>query len=393
MLCGRGRASGAASCARVMRAGKWIGRVRQFRPSLASHSRASRLKSTDATLETPIGDNLVTTLVTGGGGFLGSAIVRRLVGRGESIRTFSRRRYPWLDELGVEQFQGDLTDTVAVERACHGVETVHHTAAIAGIWGPFDRYYQVNTQGTLNVLAAARQAGCRAFVYTSSPSVTFDGSNQEGIDESAPYPDKWLCAYPRTKALAERSVLAADDPQGMRTCALRPHLIWGPGDPHLIPRLIARARQGRLRRIGRGTNLVDMVYVDNAAEAHVRAAQALLESGTPGGKPYFISQGEPVRCWEWINEILAAAGMEPVRRSIPLTVAYVMGALLESGFGLARVSAEPPMTRFLALQLGKHHYFSIEAARRDFGYTPGVSKEEGMRRLAEWLADESPVST
>ena len=330
-------------------------------------------------------------LVTGGGGFLGGALVRQLVADGHAVRTFSRHRYVDLDALGVEQIEGDVRDEAALADACRGIETVFHTAAIAGIWGPYDHYYEINTQGTFHMLAAARQAGCRCLVYTSSPSVTFDGQSQQGIDESAPYPRRWLCAYPKTKALAERAVLAADDPAGMRTCALRPHLIWGPGDPHLIPRLVARARQGRLRRIGRGDNRIDMVFVENAAEAHRLAAVALRESGKPGGKAYFITQGEPVRCWDWINEILALAGLPPVSRSVPLRLAYTVGAVMEGIWKTARLQGEPPMTRFLALQLGTDHYFSIEAAKRDFGYLPTISTEEGMRRLGKWLED-NPLS-
>ncbi len=333
---------------------------------------------------------LMTVLVTGGGGFLGGALVRQLVVEGQSVRTFSRRRYAHLDALGVEQIEGDVRDEAAVASACRGVETVFHTAAIAGIWGPYRRYYEINAQGTFHMLAAARQAGCRCFVYTSSPSVTFGGQSQQGIDESAPYPTRWLCAYPKTKALAERAVLAADHPAGMRTCALRPHLIWGPGDPHLIPRLVARARQGRLRRIGRGDNRIDMVYVENAAEAHRLAAVALRESGKPGGKAYFITQGEPVGCWDWINEILALAGLPPVSRSVPLRLAYAVGAVMEGIWKMARLQGEPPMTRFLALQLGTDHYFSIEAAKRDFGYVPTISTDEGMRRLGRWL-EKNPL--
>ena len=166
------------------------------------------------------------------------------------------------------------------------------------------------------------------------------------------------------------------------TCSLRPHLIWGPRDPHLVPRLIERARRGRLRQIGDGTNLVDMVYVDNAAQAHLLAADALIEGSPVGGRAYFISQGEPINCWQWINDILALAGLPPVRKKISLAAARRIGFVLESVYRALRIAREPLMTRFLATQLATSHYFDITAARRDFGYRPNVSTQEGMRRLS-----------
>ena len=329
-------------------------------------------------------------LVTGGGGFLGRYIVRRLVDAGHRVRTFSRRRYEFLESLDVEPVQGDLRDADAVARAVEGVDTVFHTAAVPGIWGTWETYYQTNTVGTRHVLQAARRAGVSRIVYTSSPSVTFDGRDQRGVDESAPYPKRWLCHYPHSKALAEQEVLEADTPGGLRTCALRPHLIWGPEDPHLVPRLIERARSGKLRIVGDGKTRVDMVYVENAAVAHLLAAEALID-GRAGGKAYFISQGEPVQCWDWINDILHLADLPPVRRRVPLAVAYAAGALLESIYRITRRTAEPPMTRFLALQLGRDHYFSIDAARRDLGYEPVTATCDGMQRLGAWL-QSAPVA-
>jgi len=232
--------------------------------------------------------------------------------------------------------------------------------------------------------------GVRRLVYTSSPSVTFTGADQCGIDESVPYAARWLCHYPRSKALAEQAVLAANGRNGLLTCALRPHLIWGPGDRHLVPRLIERARRGQLRRVGDGRNLIDMVYVENAAEAHLRAAEALVAGSPVCGQAYFISQGEPVRCWEWIDTILACAGLEPVRRGISARAACWAGWACEAAWTLLRLPGEPRMTRFLALQLARSHYFSIERARRDFGYQPRVSTADGLRRLAAWLQAPAP---
>jgi len=325
-------------------------------------------------------------LVTGAGGFLGLYLVEQLVARGDRVRAFCRGRYPQLDQLGVEIVRGDLRDPAAIAAACRDIEVVHHVASVAGVWGAWDHFYGINVLGTQNLLAGCRQHGVSRLVYTSSPSVTFDGSEQCGIDESAPYPRRWLCHYAHTKALAEQAVLAAHDDRLLRTCAVRPHLIWGPRDNHLIPRLLDRARQGQLRIVGDGKNQIDMIYVENAALAQIQAADALLPGSPVGGRAYFISQGEPVSCWPWINEILALAGIPPVTRRVPSRIAYAAGALLEQVYRFAGRTDEPRMTRFLAAQLSKSHYFDIGRARRDFGYTPKISTSEGMARLARQLS-------
>lgn len=324
-------------------------------------------------------------LVTGGGGFLGLSIVEQLVARGVAVRSLSRGRYPQLTALGVETVEADLRDAAATAAACRGMDVVFHVAGVAGVWGDWDHYFGINTRGTEHVIAGCQAHDVGRLVYTSSPSVTFDGRAQEGVDETAAYPQQWLCHYPHSKALAEQRVLAANGRGGLLTCSLRPHLIWGPGDRHLIPRLLARARQGRLRRVGAGENLIDMVYVENAAVAHLRAADALFEGSAVAGRAYFITQGEPVNCWQWIDQILSLAGVAPIRRSISLAAAWRLGALLETCYRVARVRSEPPMTRFIAAQLGLSHYFDISRARADFGYDPQVDTEEGMRRLAKVL--------
>ncbi|MEX2113496.1 MAG: NAD-dependent epimerase/dehydratase family protein [Pirellulales bacterium] len=319
-------------------------------------------------------------LVTGGGGFLGQTIIAQLLARGDHVRSLARGRYPALEELGVECVQADIRDAESVRQAAAGVDVVFHTAAIAGIWGPWAEFFGINVIGTRNIIAACRAAGVRRLVFTSSPSVTFDGAAQEGVDESAPYPQRWLCYYPQTKAQAEQEVLTANDSR-LATCALRPHLIWGPGDHHLIPRLIERAKAQQLRRVGDGTNLVDMIYVDNAAHAHLQAADALAPDSAVAGNAYFLSQGEPVNCWQWIDEILALVGLPPVEKSISLKAAWRVGWLLEKIHLSLRIQSEPRMTRFLAAQLGTSHYFDISRARRDFAYDPRISIAEGMCRL------------
>jgi 2-alkyl-3-oxoalkanoate reductase len=333
-------------------------------------------------------------LVTGGGGFLGGYIVEALVARGDRVRSFGRGDYPQLRAQGAEVVRGDIRDRDAVAAACKGIDCVFHTAAMPGISMRSRVYDEINRMGTENVLVGSRAAGVPRLVYTSSPSIVFDGEDQCGIDEAAPYGLEWLTKhrayYSLSKARAEQAVLAANGAT-LRTCALRPHLIWGPGDTHLIPRLIARARSGRLRRVGDGTNLVDVTYVENAADAHLQAADALARpaakatSPSPAGKAYFISQGEPVNCWQWIDQILALADVRPVAKAMSFKSAWRIGAACEVVYRLLGLSSEPPMTRFLAAQLAKSHWFNIGAARRDLDYAPRVSTAEGMQRLGEWL--------
>ncbi len=323
-------------------------------------------------------------LVTGGGGFLGGVIVRMLRERGDQVRSFSRGAYPELEKLGVEQAQGDLTDSAALLKAAAGCDIIFHVAAKAGIWGGYDEFYQANVIGTENVLAACRAHGIGKLVYTSSPSVVFDGSDVEGGDESLPYPAHFEAHYPETKALAEQVVLAANGPE-LATVSLRPHLIWGPGDNHLVPRIIAKGKSGRLRRIGNRPCLVDTVYVDNAARAHLLAADRLTPDSPLAGKAYFISNNEPVPLWEIVNRILGAAGVAPVSGTISPQLAYTLGIVCETAWKLFNLSGEPPMTRFVAKELGTAHWFDISAARRDLGYEPEVSLDEGLRRLKEWL--------
>jgi nucleoside-diphosphate-sugar epimerase len=266
------------------------------------------------------------------------------------------------------------------------MDAVFHCAAVAGIWGPWDHFYSINTVATKNLVAGCLRQHIPKLVYTSSPSVTFDGSDQNGVNESVPYPSRWLCYYQHTKALAEQHVLEANGRQGLSTCALRPHLIWGPRDSHLIPRLLQRARSGQLRQVGDGKNLVDMIYVENAAAAHLLAANALVPGSPVCGRAYFISQGEPVNCWGWINEILGLAGLPPVRKSISFRAAWRIGAAMEAIYKTFGWTGEPRMTRFLASQLAKNHYFDIGRAKEHFGYSPQISTAEGMERLAAELS-------
>jgi len=331
-----------------------------------------------------------TVLVTGGGGFLGGALVRRLRElRCGEIRSLGRTAQPGLAALGVKAMCGDLRDAATAAAACRGCTVVFHVAAKAGVWGAEKDFHAVNVLGTGNMLSAARAAGVAAFVHTSSPSAAYDPCHDApGMDETAPPPRRFLAAYPASKAKAEAEVLAASTP-GMPTAALRPHLIWGPGDHHLLPRLLERARRGRLIQVGNGKNRVDMTYVDNAAAAHLLAAENLRGSQTAAGRAYFISDGEPVVLWEWVAALLRELGIPPIRRRISFRTAYLLGATLEMGARLLPGCPEPPMTRFIAGQLAHDHWFDLAAARRDLGYAPVVAPDVAMARTLAWLREQA----
>jgi nucleoside-diphosphate-sugar epimerase len=326
-------------------------------------------------------------LVTGGGGFLGGAIVRMLVERGDAVVSYSRSHYAALDMLGVEQFCGDIADSAALTAAAKGCDIIFHVAAKAGVWGDYNEYFRANVAGTEAVLATCRANGIQRLVATGSPSVVFDGNDIEGGDESLPYPEHYEAHYPQTKMLAERAVLAANSAE-LATVSLRPHLIWGPGDNHLVPRIIQKARAGRLKRIGSRPCLADTVYIDNAARSHLLAADRLSSGAQISGKAYFITNDEPVPLWKMVDRILAAAGMPPVAGEVSPGVARLIGIGCETIWGVLKLSGEPPMTRFVANELSTAHWFDISAAKRDLGYYPEVSIEEGLQRLKEWL----PVS-
>lgn len=324
-------------------------------------------------------------LVTGGGGFLGKAIIRLLLAKGVAVRSFSRKSYPELTALGVEHHCGELSDLNAVTAAVDGCTCVYHVAAKAGVWGPYTEYYQANVVGTKNIIQACCAQQVQRLVYTSSPSVVFDGNDMEGVDESVPYPAHYHSFYPQTKAEAEQLVLAANNDK-LATVALRPHLIWGPEDNHLVPRILERGRQGALRKLGQRPCLVDTIYIDNAAEAHLQAAEHLKINSPVAGKAYFLSNDEPLPLWDIVNRILDAGNLPPVTRTISPGLAYAIGAILEKIYGFLNLKGEPRMTRFVAREMSTAHWFDLSAARRDFNYQPKVSIDEGLQRLRVWLA-------
>lgn len=333
-----------------------------------------------------LSDDDAPVLVTGASGFVGGALAHRLLDHGRRIRVACRSAVPDLQARGAEWTALDLADTAAVRRACSGVSTVFHVGAKVGIWGRYADYRAVNVEGTQAVINGCRDFEVPRLVFTSSPSVVFNGLELADANEELPYGNDIPACYAATKAVAESAVLMADDREGLRTAALRPHLVWGPGDTNLLPRVIERARKGRLRIVGSGRNRVDLTYIDNVVDAHLLAEQTLAERpDSAGGRAYFITNGEPVILWTWINDLLSRLGIPRVEKKMSLTAARRLGAGCECVWSTLGLRGEPPMTRFVASELAKDHWFSIERAERELRYTPRVSMDDGLERFLNQL--------
>jgi len=326
--------------------------------------------------------------VTGAGGFLGKALCCFLRSAGIEVVGYARGEYPDVENMGVHLIKGDIADKKSLLAAMHGCDLVFHVASKAGVWGNKDAYFLANVSGTENIISACQELNIQRLVYTSTPSVTFSGVDENGIDETQPYAAQYLNFYGLSKALAEKKVLTANS-ELLKTVALRPHLIWGPGDPHLVPRVIERAEAGKLKLVGNTDKLVDTIYIDNAVYAHLLAAVKLNE-GAPAcaGKAYFLSNEQPILMADMLNKILACKGLKPVTKRIPASLAYAVGTLLEWLYLGLRKDTEPLMTRFVARQLSTSHYFDISAAKKDLQYRPLVSIEQGMVKLQTSLCSD-----
>jgi nucleoside-diphosphate-sugar epimerase len=329
----------------------------------------------------------VKALVTGGGGYIGRHVVAQLVARGDDVTVLGRHRYPDVEALGARGVTSDLgRDDPALAGLFAGMDVVFHTAAMTPIHAPRSAFTAINVDGTRRVIEACRAAGVSRLVFTSTPSVAHADGDTEGLrEEQCPYPDHYESPYADTKAEAERMVLAANDAT-LATTALRPHIVYGPDEPHMLPRILARHRAGRLRIIGDGKNRVGLTYVDNAAAAHVQAGDALAIGSANAGRPYFVTDAEPVVLWSWLNALFAGVGLPPLERRVSLGTARAIGAVAEAAWAVLPLKGEPPMTRFVATQLATSHWFDLSNGRRDFGLAPVVDGDEGLRRTIGWFA-------
>ena len=323
-------------------------------------------------------------LITGGTGFLGLNIAQLLLDQGIEnlllLSTSIKKNIPF------KQVACDIRDSQQLEKIFHEypIESIIHTAAKAGVWGSLEEYMSINFQATENLLNLARKFKVPRFIYTSTPSVVFGKDSIIQGDESLNYPDAYLTHYAASKAKAEKLVLKTHS-KNLQTTALRPHLIWGNRDRHLVPRIIERYKKGKLKQVGRGENLVDIIHVKNAAYAHYLVLKKMREDKGFGGKAYFIGQSEPVNLWSFVKKILALRFDNISLKVIPQGACYTIGTILEFIYKLFKIKSEPLMTRFVALQLSKDHYFSHESAKRDFGYKEIISTEDGLKNLREFV--------
>ncbi len=324
----------------------------------------------------------MNALVTGGGGFIGSALANQLVEKGYKVSTFSRNDYPALRKIGIDVKRGDISDVNSALKACEDIDIIFHVAAKAGISGSYREYYRTNVTGTANIIHACKMERIKYLIYTSSASVVFDGTDIKGMDESISYPKHPISHYTGTKAMAEKLILEANS-ETLRTLALRPHLVYGPGDNQLFPRIISRAEKGKLRRIGDGKNRIDVSYIDNVVAAHINAAQAIINNPEAAGNAYFITNGEPVLLWDFLDNILSVSGVEPVTKRVPVWTAILFSFLAEMFHSILIKRGEPVLTCFLVSELTQSHWFDISKARRLLNYNPIISNTEGLKRMME----------
>lgn len=326
----------------------------------------------------------IRVLITGGGGFVGRALSCRLVALGYLVSSFSRNSYSELEQLGVKQFQGDLANKYQVQKALENQDIVFHVAARAGFWGSDQEFYKTNVQGTRNIVNGCKKLGIKKLIYTSSASVVFQGQSIENGSADLPYPRKGQNAYARTKAQGEKLVLQGNS-DTLMTLALRPHIIWGPGDQHLVPRLLKNAKSGKLRIIGSGKNKVDTVYIDNLIDAHVLALEALDHQPACRGKAYFITNNEPVHLWELINRILEIHQMPVLKKKISYPIALTLARLSSSFYRIFLPKKEPLLQPYLVHELALSHWFDGSESHRDLGYSPRINMDQALQLFASSL--------
>jgi len=330
-------------------------------------------------------------LVTGGSSLLARHTAETLIERGDDVVLLQRHEA----DVDTEQVLGDIRDTDLVVSAAEGCDAIIHAAAKVGVVGRWDEYRSINVDGTSAVLAAALVNGVSRLVHVSTPSVAHAGDSLVGEAATAPVTGRRGAFYAESKAIGEQLVLSAAGDE-LPIVVIRPHLVWGPGDTQLVGRIVARARAGRLALVGSGAALVDTTYIDGAASALVAALDAAVPGAACVGRAYVIANGEPRPIRELVLGICAAAGLDIQPREVPRSIALAAGSAVERiwqvGARLGRVKTEPPLTHFLAEQLGTAHWFDPRPAHDDLGWSPTVSIDEGLRRLAAWYAAGDPAA-
>lgn len=326
-------------------------------------------------------------VVTGASGLLGRAVAEEIAARGHEVRTFQRRASGLAAQSGVTDTRGSVTDPDAVAAVMSGAEGVVHLAAKVSLAGSVREFERVNVHGTRIVIEAAAAAGVARFVQVSSPSVAHFGTALSGLGADPADPVRARGAYAQTKAHGELLALEQDRP-GFAVVAVRPHLVWGPGDTQLVERIVDRARRGRLPLINGGTALIDSTYVENGAAA---IAAALEQAESAHGRPYVVTNGEPRPVAELLSGICRAAAVEPPHWVVPSGLAIAAGSAVERWWNVFPGADEPPMTRFLAEQLSTAHWFDQRETRRVLNWTPAVSIDDGFALLAAHYARMSGV--
>jgi len=318
-------------------------------------------------------------LLTGASSYLGAQVARQLHTRGDAVTVLQRNPSEVATELSLTEYLADITDPAAVAQAMVRVDRVIHLAAKVGVVGSYREFHNTNVVGTNVVVTAAREAGVAGLVYISSPSVAHTGASLVGVPATPANPDHAQGHYARTKAIAEQFALRASTPE-FPTVAIRPHLVWGPGDTQLVGRVLARAKAGRLVLVGGGRALVDTTYISNAVDAIIAATDRV---GLVPAQAFIVSNGQPRTVAELFTSICDAAGVPGPTRSIPRSLAYAGGAVSELVWKVTGRLDDPPMTRFLATQLGTAHWFDLANTRAKLQWEPHVSLAAGFEQLAK----------
>lgn len=328
-----------------------------------------------------------TVLITGTSGFIGRHLVDAFADRGHTVVAVDIGGEPWRDDVRWEK--GDVRDAARLTALCEGVDTVVHNASIVHTRQNMESLvWDVNHGGTRNVLAACRSAGVARLVYMSSASVVYEGHDIVDGDERLPYTSVSQAPYADSKVAAEKDVLAQNGEGGVATCALRPHVVFGPHDQRLLPALLQRARAGKLKvGVGRDDKRSDFTYIDNLVDATVAAAERLAMGSPVAGQAYFITNGEPMAFFAFVDAVLVELGLPKTRGRIPFAVAYPIAAIKEAWDTLkgGSLGNEGNFSRFTVRYLCTDHFFSIAKARRDLGYAPKVSVAEGIERTVAHL--------